>query len=418
MSETKNKLNLMGLGVFLLGLAALIFVISLNNSKVRYLLLQAIKPFQPADEVIIKAAPIPKAVPRENLVELDKKELRFLDIDHLRNGLLVKKSSKVLPVQQGSPLANEARKSSEYYKINIDLTYEWPRPATKIEELEVGSPYLGEMLPWLETRLEMAKVSPYFEELYGLKSQRIRRNQKEWSRLLTMHHAYDTQTILEIPSEDLSQGMLLIQSEMDVVSDGTDGDRLPKMNKSITESQHYQPFTSYQWRKVTQNPNPLLPLWERKYKEETDAKRKDYYRRGVVDLKKRSFLVAEYDPFIVIPVAFLRHSGPWSPSVGDYAVVIYQDKLYPAIVGDAGPSYKMGEASLRIAREIDSRSSAYRRPVEKLEITYLVFTQSAKRPFGQPDYESWKEACSQLLTTMGGLGENYALESWKDLLAK
>ena len=43
----------------------------------------------------------------------------------------------------------------------------------------------------------------------------------------------------------------------------------------------------------------------------------------------------------------------FSPSIGDYAAVIYNGKIYPAIVGDAGPSNKVGEASARICKELN-----------------------------------------------------------------
>lgn len=71
-----------------------------------------------------------------------------------------------------------------------------------------------------------------------------------------------------------------------------------------------------------------------------------YLKRGIADMQARSFLVAEYDPFIVIPVHILTASNdPYAPRIGDYAVVIHNQKLYPAIVGDGGPTYKAGEAS-------------------------------------------------------------------------
>ena len=46
------------------------------------------------------------------------------------------------------------------------------------------------------------------------------------------------------------RGVFLLQAEMDVVSDGSDGDRLPVMPEEIVTSTNYQPFTSYGWRKT------------------------------------------------------------------------------------------------------------------------------------------------------------------------
>ena len=44
--------------------------------------------------------------------------------------------------------------------------------------------------------------------------------------------------------------------------------------------------------------------------------------------------------------------------VGDYAVVVFGDQIYPAIVGDVGPNDKVGEASLRIAQQINALATA------------------------------------------------------------
>ena len=415
MSEEKQTLPLLKIAFLLLAIAAVIFAISLTNAKVRFLLLQAIKPFQPADVIEKVEAPKPKAIPREEPQEETTPPQKALDLDHLSNGLTVHKAAYYKTPDEESPLASEARTSDEYYNVSVELEYALPRPAVSLEELQKNNANLGKILPWLGDRLGDAHVAPYFSELYQQKVDRVKKNQAEWRRLLTTHHAYDTQTILEIPSEDQSQGMLLIQSEMDVVSDGTDGDRMPHMPKEITESSNYQPFTSYGWKKTTDNPNPLLSQWKKKLSSAKPGSHKEYLGRAINDMERRSFLIAEHDPFIVIPVNYLKQTGAWAPSVGDYAVVIYQDKLYPAIVGDGGPSYKMGEASLRIARAVNEKSTPYNRPVEHLEITYLVFTQSATKPFYQPNYETWKVECEKLLQTMGGLGEGYSLESWKSL---
>jgi hypothetical protein len=139
----------------------------------------------------------------------------------------------------------------------------------------------------------------------------------------------------------------------------------------------------------------------------------------VNDLKSRSYLIAEYDPFIVISVNLLTdRTDPYAPKVGDYAVVIHGETLYPCIVGDGGPTFKAGEASLRMAREINPNASPYSRPVSDLKITYVIFPGSADEKKGPPDLKAWKEKCNALLTEIGGLGENYTLYDWKDLLAK
>lgn len=51
---------------------------------------------------------------------------------------------------------------------------------------------------------------------------------------------------------------------MDVVSDGSDGDRLAAMPDKILKSSFYQPSTSYRWKKRTDKPNPLLKPWQQR----------------------------------------------------------------------------------------------------------------------------------------------------------
>jgi hypothetical protein len=143
-----------------------------------------------------------------------------------------------------------------------------------------------------------------------------------------------------------------------------------------------------------------------------------YLKRGITDLKSRSFLIAEYDPFIVIPVNLLGSGDPFAPKVGDYAVVAHGGKLYPSIVGDGGPTFKVGEASLRMARELNPKASPYSRPVSDLKVSYLVFPGSRDPEKGPPDYEKWRQACHTLLQEIGGVGEGVQLHLWADLLPK
>jgi hypothetical protein len=206
------------------------------------------------------------------------------------------------------------------------------------------------------------------------------------------------------------------------------------MPEDIVNSTHYQPFTSYGWPKKTKVPNPMLAGWVKRVtnadRELADPattadrkvwlkERKQYLQRGIEDMKRRSWLVADYDPFIVIPINIVRdRDDPYAPNVGDYAVVIHDGKVYPALVGDAGPSFKVGEASLRMAREIDPRANPYRRPVSDLTVTYLVFPRSADDPRVAPDYTHWRKRCGELLKEIGGLGEGYTLHEWTDLFPK
>ena len=105
-----------------------------------------------------------------------------------------------------------------------------------------------------------------------------------------------------------------------------------------------------------------------------------------------------------MPVNVLTSSGdPYAARVGDYAVVVYEGKIYPSIVGDAGPSYKVGEASLRMCKQLNPKAGIYSRPVSDLAVTYLVFPGSSRLDLEQPDYAKWQQRCASLLSEAGGL---------------
>lgn len=329
-------------------------------------------------------------------------------------------------------LASEERGRRESYQAEYTLQVTLPKASETLEELEKVNPALGELLPGLEEMFSTAQVSDWYRKLYLNKSERVKKNVARLDEVLTRHNFYDCETMLNMKHPESGRRVFLLQAEMDVVSDGSDGDRLPEMPDEIVKSTYYQPFTSYGWKKQTDTPNPMVAGWEERIGkakaeiaiEATAPARKSWLRdrikmleRGIADMKARSFLVAEYDPFIVIPVNLLvDRVDAYAPNVGDYVVVIYGKKLYPAIVGDGGPTFKVGEASLRMAKELDDRASPYRRPVEKLVVTYLVFPRSAASTKSAPDYEEWRIKCGELLEEIGGLGEGVELHAWEDLL--
>jgi hypothetical protein len=307
-----------------------------------------------------------------------------------------------------------------------------PTPVKTIAELETTNPALSKVLPGLPALIEKAEVSSWYKKLYGNKTMRVRRDANLLSELLTKHNFYDCETILNMRTA-AGRRVFFMQAEMDVVSDGSDGDRLPKMPDAIVNSTHYQPFTSYGWKKRGKTPNPMIAGWEQRIKAgekemanpATPAERKTwlktriaYLKKGIQDLKARSFLIAEYDPFIVIPVNLLTASDPFAPKVGDFAVVVHESKVYPAIVGDGGPTFKVGEASLRMARQLNPKASPYSRPVSDLKVSYVVFPGSRDPERGPPDYAHIRQRCHELLGEIGGLGEGFQLHVWEDLLPK
>src|SRR5437870_13093509 len=103
----------------------------------------------------------------------------------------------------------------------------------------------------------------------------------------------------------------------------------------------------------------------------------------------------------MIPGAFDRTN---EAKVGDYAFVVFADKILPAIVGDVGPNDKTGEASLRIAKEINNLATPYNRPVSDLKVTYFIFPGTADTPFGPPDLDKIQARCQTLVDEIGGVG--------------
>jgi hypothetical protein len=132
-------------------------------------------------------------------------------------------------------------------------------------------------------------------------------------------------------------------------------------------------------------------------------------------LNRFSFLIGHADPFIVLPGSMFgaNRTGPFAPAVGDYCVVIHDGTIYPAIVGDVGPRARMGEASLRICKQILAKSHGGYRAVSDLKATYLVFPGTAEKPFASPDLQKWNAKCAKLLEEIGGhKGE---LLAWEDI---
>ena len=350
------------------------------------------------------------------------------DVRKLRSGIPFKTEVKI---EKGG-IASRERVDEASYTAFYQLNLRVPTPARTMAELEASNPDLTKMLPGLPALVEKAEVSGWFHKLYENKTTRVRRDANTLNELLTKHNVYDCETILQFSAPG-GRKVFFIQAEMDVVSDGSDGDRLPVMSDEIVNSTHYQPFTSYGWPKQSDTPNPMIAGWEKRLaageKELADpatgTERKSwlkdrlaFLKRGIADLKSRSFLIADYDPFIVIPVNILTSNDPFAPKVGDYAVVAHGGKLYPAIVGDGGPTFKVGEASLRMAREVNPKASPYSRPVSDLKVSYLVFPGSREPQKGPPDYEKWRQKCHELLVEIGGVGEGFELHPWQDLLPK
>lgn len=326
-------------------------------------------------------------------------------------------------------LAVLERRIPESYALELNVDVRVPQAAQTLDELATADPMIGSVLPGLKDELLRAKVSNFYHGLYQLKLDSLNRNLVRLEQIVSRHNFFDCNTILELQDQKTNRKALLIQSDMDVNGDGSDADRSSDVDGTAA---NFQPYTSYRWPKKTTNASQFIPEREDRLKQlqtECDAKatapeRKrllkdeiEEVQRELNDLKKYSFLISKADPFIVLPgFMFRQPTHPFEPKLGDLAVVIFQGKLYPALVGDAGPSYKVGEASLRICRQLDPRSNAYNRPSSDLDITYVVFPGSAEEPPGPPDLRKLRDRCSALLNEIGGY--NGELFLWEDILAK
>lgn len=378
-----------------------------------------------------------RVVIREEVLEVpidanagDESGERSNDVRRLANGIHYEVD--LLPQREGTALMNRDEERS--YRIEMKVIVDRPEAPTTGKDLVPSNSKVLKALPGLAKALESAKVSPFYEKLYENKEGAIRRNLFDFHRILSRHNYFDCNAILELQDQESGQRALWIQADMDIVSDGSDGDRLQDIDDEVFSSANYQPTTSYGWAKKSKNRNPFLDRVEKRLKaaEEEFAKpglsievnRKLRARIAadkplVSDLKARSYLIARYDPFMVLPVFMVTaEKGEYTPRVGDYAVLFHDGKLYPTIVGDAGPNYKIGESSLRMGMEIDPKTNPYRRPVSELTVSYIVFPGSADRPFGPPDYAVWREKVTELLKGFGGVGEGFTLHEWEDQIPK
>jgi Fungal chitosanase of glycosyl hydrolase group 75 len=320
--------------------------------------------------------------------------------------------------------ASTERADPNSYVLDLKLQARLPVPNKTIDELAKVSPQLPALLPGLAAMLTPNSVSPLFAELYDAKVRALREHLVRLDLLLSRHNFYDCQTVLRLQHAQTHRKALLLQADMDVDMDGSDADRMPIGPDAIV---NFKPFTSYRWPKKTNAPNPYLPATEDRLKRaETEfalktisPERKQTLRNAinqlraeVITLKRYSFLIGATDPYIVIPGSFTR--GKDAVKTGDYALVIFGNGIYPAIVGDIGPSNKVGEASFRIAKEINPLATPFSRPVSDLKVTYLMFPGTADKPFGPPDLDKLDARCQKLVDEIGG--STVPLHHWENII--
>lgn len=378
---------------------------------------------------VIKEVPVPTPPPPLPGNFIPRKDV---DVATLFNGITVKMK---LQTEQGTYASLEVL-DPKAYTAQFELSVRVPKPNQTVAELARLNKELPEILPDLDLMLQTGKVSGFYHQLYQNKTNAIERDITRLSRILDRHNFFDCETILELTHPTSKRRALLIQSEMDVVSDGSDGDRQPTLDDSVSLSDFYQPFTSYAWAKRTKTPNPLLARWEERLKKATENaavkglsadKKRDLKAIAsqleieVKELKSRSSLIGEKDPFIVLSLLFRPYvaTNKFAPQMGDYAVVIHGGKMYPAICGDYGPTMKMGEASLFMAKAINEKATPYRRPEDDLKVTYLIFPGTAEKPAAPPNLDHWHEQCAALLKEIGTTEtEKHSLHKWEDPFKK
>jgi hypothetical protein len=377
----------------------------------------SVAPTPPPPEAPSESVPPPAPSPGPITIPYKK-----LDTARLFSGITLKTS---FSAEFGGSASTE-RKEASSYELDLQLRVRVPRPHQNLEELLLLNPELGTVLPDLALLLQSSRVSPLYEEFYQRKVASLQTNLTRLDALLSRHNFYDIETILELESPLTKRRVLLIQSDMDVDTDGSDGDRVPTVEGV---SGTFQPFTSYRWPKVSAKPNPFLATWEKKLKDAekeltspnvTPVRQKELQdsrttlKNEIAQLKKSSFLVGSVDPFVVLPLPVVsRKDGPAAARIGDYCVVIHGGRLFPAVVGDAGPSVKSGEGSLRLCREITTKATLANRAESDLKVTYLVFPHTAEPERSAPSLEQWWLRCDLLLGEIGGYrGE---LTYWEDL---
>lgn len=333
--------------------------------------------------------------------------------------------SKVDPIRSDDT-ASRDRTQSDSYELQLTLQVNIPAPSRTAEQITRNDATLLATLPGLAPLLEGARVSSAFETLYALKLDYVQSRLARLDTLLDRHNFYDCETILEMQNPATGRRALLLQGDMDVNTDGSDGDR----NFTVEPgSVYFQPQTSYRWKRLTDRPNPFLAPTQAKLAinraelaKNPPADRRTVLRDAIerdtaiiYELQRYSFLIAGNDPYIVLPGFMVRDAkGPFAPAIGDYAAVIHNGVAYPALLGDIGPSHKFGEAAIRLCQQINPRSSANSRPVSNLKVTYVVFPGTKDAQSGPPDLAKWNARCAELLADLGV--KPARLHEWESLV--
>jgi hypothetical protein len=312
-----------------------------------------------------------------------------------------------------------------------------PMASTTAAQLAAINPSLPKVLPGFNRLMETAQVSSQFDAIYDKKLATLKRGE-----VLTPHNYFDLETALRLEDPTTKRKVFLVQTDMDVVTDGSDPERSASMESYdlARSSDWYLPQTSYGWA-GSGGRNPFLDYYpaalEKLEKVRTRMVAESQLDKGVIwremiaacdaqiyrikmrgmsastrkELASRRFLLADRDPFVVLPVPWVNGSAAWSPQIGDYVAVVYKDRIYPAILGDSGPRDKIGEASLKLALMLNPKANGKTRAVEELTVTYLFFPHTKKK-FGPPNLAEWRATVMSLLGEIGGVSSPAVVYDW------
>ena len=142
------------------------------------------------------------------------------------------------------------RNDAASYAVEFNFKIKVPVPARTLEDFMGINPEIPVLIPGFKDLLTSAKVSGFFHYQYQQKQNFLQANILRLDRVLSRHNFYDLESVLELENAATKQKALLLQGEMDVVSDGSDGDRMDSFDDYIFKSQHFQPTTSYAWEKT------------------------------------------------------------------------------------------------------------------------------------------------------------------------
>ncbi|NRB76947.1 MAG: hypothetical protein HRU46_21510 [Verrucomicrobiales bacterium] len=330
--------------------------------------------------------------------------------------------------------AHGVRSKHDSYLANVEFLR--PQAATTARELEAINPSLTKLLPGLGAMIDEGEVSPLYKQLYDRKVRQLRAGY-----FPTNHNFLDCETAMNLKHSESGRKVFLLQADMDVVTDGTDPVRKPHVEDYdfARGSNSFLPITKYGWYKGSEPKNPFIDYYPEALKELQEV-RADLAKRAEADkgviwrrmletcdeqiqvmkgrgngssiqswMKNSRYLLATEDPFVVLPMSWFKDAN--TPGTGDLCAVVYKNRIYPAILGDSGPDTKVGEASIKLAKQLNSEASGTNRAINSVGVTYLFFPGS-KLSSGNLDYAEWRERVVELLGEIGGVSSANVVHTW------